>query len=332
MKRDSPDKQTWSVQGSAAEPYIVTYYGDGQWWCSCPGRKRAKDKTCKHEKQIQQQFGFDPSGIPQDPKMQKVIQGANSDKRCKVALATAWDRERDLTDWILMEKFDGVRGLRLNNQFQSRTNKSWKVPEWFDAQFPKDVTVDGEFWKGRGRFDETSGDMRAGRFPDDMKFVIFDFPDFNDGFENRMMRGRSLFATDVKNIVFVDTTVCKGKDHVMSMLSDITDKGAEGLIARHPTNHHKLDRSQDLMKIKTFKDGDATVVGHKMGKGKYANAMGTLVCRRDDGTEIEIGTGFTDADRMSFTPTIGKRVTYRYFEETASGLPRFPSYVGVRAD
>jgi DNA ligase-1 len=46
---------------------------------------------------------------------------------------------------------------------------------------------------------------------------------------------------------------------------------------------------------------------------------------------FNIGTGLSDAERNA-PPPIGSVVTYRYQELSNDGVPRFPSYVGVRHD
>jgi DNA ligase-1 len=59
--------------------------------------------------------------------------------------------------------------------------------------------------------------------------------------------------------------------------------------------------------------------------------MGALLVELADGTRFAIGTGFSDAERES-PPAIGDIVTFRYQELSDGGVPRFPSYVGVRID
>src|SRR5688572_14794555 len=44
-----------------------------------------------------------------------------------------------------------------------------------------------------------------------------------------------------------------------------------------------------------------------------------------------VGTSFSDRERAA-PPAIGATITFRYQELSDAGVPRFPSYVGVRAD
>jgi len=44
-----------------------------------------------------------------------------------------------------------------------------------------------------------------------------------------------------------------------------------------------------------------------------------------------VGTGFSDAERAE-PPSVGSVITFRYQELSEGGVPRFPSYVGLRAE
>jgi DNA ligase-1 len=50
-----------------------------------------------------------------------------------------------------------------------------------------------------------------------------------------------------------------------------------------------------------------------------------------DGTRFNAGTGFSDVERDD-PPPIGAIVTFRYQELSEGGVPRFPTYVGMRDD
>ncbi|MBI3408975.1 MAG: DNA ligase, partial [Planctomycetes bacterium] len=59
--------------------------------------------------------------------------------------------------------------------------------------------------------------------------------------------------------------------------------------------------------------------------------LGALVAELPDGTQFAVGTGLSDAARNS-PPPIGSIITFKYQELTDAGVPRFPSFVGVRND
>ena len=73
--------------------------------------------------------------------------------------------------------------------------------------------------------------------------------------------------------------------------------------------------------------------GYIVQMGTQYDAFGHQgrVVRMADGTEFAVGTGFSDAQRSS-PPPVGSVVTFRYQELSDGGVPRFPSYVGVRVN
>jgi DNA ligase 1 len=83
--------------------------------------------------------------------------------------------------------------------------------------------------------------------------------------------------------------------------------------------------------VKRFHDDEARVVGHQAGTGKHKGRLGALLVELRDGTRFALGTGLSDAERNT-PPPVGTIVTFRYQELSDGGVPRFPSFVGVRHD
>jgi DNA ligase-1 len=103
------------------------------------------------------------------------------------------------------------------------------------------------------------------------------------------------------------------------------------LMMRKKNSAYDHGRSNELLKVKTFKDDEAIVYDHQKGKGRHKGRMGAVMCRLRDGTEFKVGSGFSDKERED-PPPIGTVISYRYFEMTKAGVPRFPVYLRVRAD
>jgi DNA ligase-1 len=125
--------------------------------------------------------------------------------------------------------------------------------------------------------------------------------------------------------------LCRGVDHLREELRRVESLGGEGLMLRQPGSKYHAGRSSTLLKVKTFHDAEAVVIGHLPGAGKHVGRLGALAARLPDGTEFSVGTGFSDRER-SAPPAIGATITFRYQELSEAGVPRFPSYVGVRPD
>ena len=114
-------------------------------------------------------------------------------------------------------------------------------------------------------------------------------------------------------------------------LARVEALGGEGLMLRKPASKYESGRSSTLLKVKSFLDADAIVIGHQAGAGKHKGRLGALLVRMADGTEFAVGTGFSDKER-SDPPAGGSTITFRYQELSDGGVPRFPSYLRIRSD
>ena len=73
------------------------------------------------------------------------------------------------------------------------------------------------------------------------------------------------------------------------------------------------------------------MVEHLAGKGRLTGMMGALHVELPNGRRFSIGTGFSDQLRAR-PPARGTRITFKYYGLTATGLPRFASFLRVRDD
>ncbi|KAM0746957.1 DNA ligase/mRNA capping enzyme [Meredithblackwellia eburnea MCA 4105] len=124
---------------------------------------------------------------------------------------------------------------------------------------------------------------------------------------------------------------CKGYDHLIELLQEVEKGGGEGLMLRKPGSLYEAKRSSTLLKVKTFFDAEATVIGYEPGKGKYKGMTGSLLCQMESGKKFSCGSGLTDQQRRD-PPKIGAIISYRFQEITKENVPRFPTFVGERVD
>ena len=249
-------------------------------------------------------------------------------------LADVWNPSIDPTGWWMSEKYDGLRGYWDGRQLWSRKGKVIHAPDYFLAELPRDIALDGELWIGRGQFEETTSTVLS-ETPDarwkSVHFMVFDAPQAKGTFEERM---QFLQATLPKGNRFAKVVVqgrCQGTAQLLAERDRIVGLGGEGLMLRQPESEYEPGRSPTLLKVKPYDDAEATVIAHQPGEGKFAGKLGSLRVRTADGKEFSIGSGFTDAQRES-PPPVGTTITYRFRGLTAKGLPRFPSYLRVRRD
>jgi DNA ligase-1 len=118
---------------------------------------------------------------------------------------------------------------------------------------------------------------------------------------------------------------------VASFFEQISGLGGEGVMVRQPGSLYANTRSNTLLKIKKMEDLDAKVIGYDSGGGKFLGRVGALIATLPNGKQFKVGSGLTDAQRSS-PPAVGTIIVVRYQELTDGGVPRFPTFAGVRAD
>jgi DNA ligase-1 len=189
------------------------------------------------------------------------------------------------------------------------------------------VVLDGELWEGRGLFQQTVGKVRTQFNPDwtGVEYVIFDL--IADGpFEERLERLKALQLPSHARVL--NQVRCSSQRHLQELMISIIDMGGEGIMLRLPGSLYEHKRSGSLLKVKEFQTEEAVVTGYEKGKGKYEGLVGALLCRFREKI-IEIGTGLTDELRQK-PPAIDREITFKYFELTENGMPRFPVFLAMR--
>ncbi|KAH8806962.1 hypothetical protein DL96DRAFT_1473623, partial [Flagelloscypha sp. PMI_526] len=258
----------------------------------------------------------------------------------ELLLAHKWDLETgtDPTGWWVSEKLDGVRALYDGTGMLSRLGNPFSPPQWFLDKLPKDINLDGELFVGRGKFAETISIVKTVNSPNwsDITFQIFDIPSCGSlPFEKRLLKLESLFGEKGTHkdsqIKVVQNEKVKNKDHVLERLKEVETLGGEGLMLRKPKSVYEGRRSHSLLKVKTFYDAEAKIIGYEPGSGRHTGQTGSLRCMMESGKVFTVGSGLTDELRAR-PPKKGTIITYRFQEITASGMPRFPSYVGEAID
>ena len=263
-----------------------------------------------------------------------VASPAAETRKPQLLLANVWKPSVDPTGWWMSEKYDGLRAYWDGERLWSRNGNLVHVPDYFLAEMPRDVALDGELWIGHGKFEETMSIVRS-ETPDDrwhgIRYMVFDAPNAEGTFEQRMEVLRATIAEGNRFVRLVRQERCQGTAHLRAECDRVIREGGEGLMLRRPESAYEAGRSATLLKVKPYDDAEATVIAHQPGKGKFAGKVGALQVRTEDGREFSIGSGLTDAEREA-PPAVGTVVTYRYRGLTAKGLPRFPAYLRVRRD
>ncbi|QIZ75525.1 DNA ligase [Ferrimonas lipolytica] len=244
-------------------------------------------------------------------------------------LAKSYFQGIDVSNFLISEKFDGMRAYWTGSKLVSRGGNDIKTPAWFIAKLPS-YPLDGELWLGRGKFQELMSLVRTSDSSDDqwrqVSFMVFDKPMSLNPFFVRQREIETLVATmhqpQIRSIkqYRVDSHI-----ELEQLLLEYQHQGAEGLILKRYDSPYLVGRSHLMLKMKAYQDAEAVVVEHIPGKGQFEGMMGSLLVERSDGTRFKLGSGFSKAQRLN-PPEIGQVVTYRYNGLTDNGLPRFARF------
>ena len=332
------DGQTLEVRGSSGSTYTMRNVG-GVYSCSCPAWRNqshpAHQRTCKHLRALRGveaeagrlQLAGLTGAVPLPPA------DAPSVPAPPLLLAHSWDQVSDLTGWWMSEKLDGVRAYWDGKRLISRLGNAFVAPDWFVAALP-DWPLDGELWSGRKQFQRTVSIVRRQDASNDwrqVRYLVFDAPSSPGPFEDRLARCRQQLETGPEHLEVLSHQSCQGTEHLRAELARVEAQGGEGLMLRQRGSTYEVGRSHTLLKIKSFHDAEALVVGHLPGEGRHKGRLGAVQVKLADGTLFSVGTGFSDAERAA-PPLIGSTITFRYQELSNGGVPRFPTFVRAAVD
>lgn len=251
-------------------------------------------------------------------------------------LAKVFHADVHLADYLVSEKYDGVRGYWDGERLLTRGGEVVHAPDWFTVGWPK-TPLDGELWAGRGHFAEAVSTVRQQQ-PDEaswrkMRFMLFDLPAYPGSFVERdLALGQLVSGLRQPWVQHVEQFHVADFGALRVRLVQIVRQGGEGLVLHRSESPYRGERNDDLLKFKPYEDAEARVVRHLSGKGKYNGMTGALEVETPQGLRFRLGAGLSDAERRA-PPPVGTWVTYRYNGvNEKTGIPRFARYLRVRGD
>ena len=260
---------------------------------------------------------------------------ALSQEEPALLLAKNYQQGIDVKQYLISEKYDGVRALWNGKQLISRQGNRINAPAWFTKDLPK-TQLDGELWMGRGKFDALSGAVRKDQPVDaewkNIHYQIFELPNAKGTFEARAKRIVEIVKqANLPQLNAVVQFRINDETALNAHLKKVVKNGGEGLMLHRADALYTTGRSDVLLKLKPLYDAEAKVIGHTAGKGKYAGKLGALLVETPQGIRFKLGTGISDAQREN-PPKIGSTVTYTFKDITKNGKPKFASFLRVRKD
>ena len=252
-----------------------------------------------------------------------------------ILLAQVYASGLDVTQYLVSEKYDGVRAVWDGKQLISRQGNVIHAPAWFVQDFPN-TPLDGELWLARGQFDELSGAVRKDNPIDaewkQISYLIFELPNAVGDFDLRAKQIVDIVTkAKLPHLKAVKQIRVKDEAALKKELQKVVKNGGEGLMLHRADAPYITGRSDALLKLKLLLDAEAKVVGYTKGRGQYAGKVGALIVETPSGIRFKLGTGLSEAQRVQ-PPKIGSLVTYTYRDITKTGKPKFASFLRERKE
>lgn len=288
----------------------------------------------------------------------------------KPMLAAASNGEELTYPVLVSPKLDGVRAIIIDGVVMSRSLKP--IPnKYVQSLFGNNRLngFDGELIVGpptaKDVFQKTQSSVMKHDGNPPAHFCVFDnFHDssmFNHRHKSLCAAVKNLPRNISNNVSIVPHHMVNDVHELVKFESEFLKDGYEGLMVRSVDGPYKHGRSTVregyLLKVKRFEDSEAVITGmsplmhnnneqiknelghsvrssKKEGKVK-TNMLGSLKVRDiTTGVEFEIGTGFTEMDRIEFYATgksmIGRVIKYKSQKVGVKDKPRFPVFLGFR--
>lgn len=250
-------------------------------------------------------------------------------------LANVYRSGLPLDDYWVSEKYDGLRGYWNGRELLTRGGERVVAPSWFTRGWPE-TPLDGELWGGRGRFQQTLSTVRQQQ-PDEaawreIRFMVFDLPAHGGTFTDRIAAiSAAITAIGQPWVQAVAQRKVASHTELHHWMQATVRAGGEGLMLHRGASLYAGGRSDDLLKVKPHDDAEARVIAHLPGRGRHKGRMGALLVETPQGRRFRIGSGFSDAQRLD-PPAPGTWITYRYRGTNDSGIPRFATFLRIRAE
>ena len=255
-----------------------------------------------------------------------------------VLLAKSYQNQ-NVIGWWYSEKYDGYRALWTGHELLTRNGNKINAPVSFTNLLPRGIALDGELWLGYCNF-EDCGLFRKKKLNssdldlwDHVQYIVFDLPAVRYPFETRMLELEKLvkyLCYQIPNcpIINIKNDRIISLDQIDELMSEIKNRGGEGLMLREPGSYYEGKRSNTLLKIKFEDDMECTITDYKSGTGKYSNILGAFECTDDNGNKFFV-SGMNDQIRQDYLDThpIGTKITIIYNGLTKNSIPRHPRYL-----
>jgi ATP-dependent DNA ligase len=201
-----------------------------------------------------------------------------------------------------------------------------------------DCWLDGEVYVHGQTFQENTKLIKKYRpgQTDTLSYQVYDIVLSTKNVSEREDELKTIFSlntfTHVKHVI---QYLLHSEEEMREKFSEFIAEGYEGIMIKVPHYGYQVDkRSHGLLKYKEFIDAEFEVVD--IIPAPRRTTHGVVVLKHSDGREFQANLKDSWEAREELLTNkqnyIGKWATIEFFEETDSGLPRFPVLHGFRVD
>lgn len=289
----------------------------------------------------------------------------------KPLLAANYDESKLVFPMIAQPKYDGVRGLTIQQRLVGRSLKThankhitdlFSQPQynWLDGELTTHDVTDPACCR------ITTGDInRIGGQPNQLVWYLFDDirPEMLELPYLQRLAALKLRAENLPFVQVVETKIVHNLEELLAYDDLNLDRGMEGTILRRMEGLYKQGRSTvrsaELLRIKRFVEEEAVVLSFEEGEMNNNEArtnelgrtersthkenmvpnsqLGTIIAKDiKTGETIRVAAGrMPHDDRKHFFKNpheiIGQTIKYKYFPKGMKDKPRFPTFQTIRA-
>lgn len=347
--------QVWNIKVRGlvtGEAQIVTTYGQQD------GEKQTASETISVGKNIGKKNAttpFEQAVLEAEARWKiklsrkgygRTVEQSAATRALSPMLALKYDEHSKKINWetaYTQPKLDGFRGVARRNDdgtwyITSRENKPMLALTEICGIFkgmdlPEGaIALDGELWHPELPLNKVSKGCKAvNEYTPMIQYHVYDLVAPEMKFAERYSILRGIIETVSEEIIqLVDTVKVRSESDLRIAEARYLEEGYEGAMLRHGSKGYETGkRSDTLLKVKTFQDGEFEIVDFKMGRGKYADVP-IFVCVTEDGNNFDVTAHGTMEEKRALgvkaKQCIGKSLTvkYAYFTKTEEPVPFQP--------
>jgi DNA ligase-1 len=249
-------------------------------------------------------------------------------------------------------KLDGVRCLAYWDgeelKLLSRGGKDYNIPHVVEALkpiLPTNLVLDGELYvHGQSLQTVTSWVKRLQPNTQKVSYNCYDcvlldnmnalWPERYNTLHHFLTENAEVLGETIK---LVDTYEAKNEDEVLRIYGKVVEEGYEGAIVRmHDGSRYRFAyRSNRLLKVKSFVDGEFKAVSYTTGVGRFKDCA-IWTCHMPNNPKLTFDVvikGSMEERRAMLAEAdsyVGQMLKVKYFKLTDEGKPQFPVGIAFR--